>query len=84
MRKIKLIWDFRYPDPERFAEHHAKHLSEFILKKNYPLQITGSEKITPDHFIAYLVVNENDMPEIRDILKPHRAVVFQENSSEEK
>ena len=84
MRKIKLIWDFRYPDPEHFAVHHAKHLSEFMEKKNYPFKITGSEAINPYHFTAYLVVNEEDMIEFRDILKPHRAVVYQENSSEEK
>lgn len=53
-------------------------------KKNYPFNITGSEAINPDHFTAYLVVNEEDMIEFRDILKPHRAVVYQENSSEEK
>lgn len=79
MKKIKFIWDFRSRDVEHFAKHHAKHLSEFLEKENYELNITGVELINEHHAIAYMVVYENDMIKFRDALRPHRAVYYTEN-----
>ncbi len=77
-RKLKLIWDFRGPDAERIAEHHAIHLKEYLQKNAISPAITGIEAIAPNHHIAYLVVEEGLMPQVRDALKPHRGQVFEE------
>lgn len=76
MRKLKLIWDFRGPNAERTAEHHNIHLKDYISIKKLDVSITGVEKLTDMHFIAFMVVNENDMKPIRDVLKPHRGQVY--------
>ena len=76
-RKLKLIWDFRGPDAERTAQHHAIHLKEYLLNNDISPNITGSEAVASHHHIAYLVVEERLMPQVRDALKPHRGQVFQ-------
>ena len=76
MRQLKLIWDFRGPDALKIAEHHVIHLKEFIAIKNTQLNITGVEKLTDLHCIAFMVVNESEMKPIRDALKPHRGQVY--------
>ena len=76
MRQLKLIWDFRGPDALKIAEHHEIHLKEYIKLEKLELQITGFEPINNLHAIAYMVVNENQMKQIRDALKPHRGQVY--------
>jgi hypothetical protein len=39
---------------------------------------TGVEEVNEYHFYAYLVVNENEMKDMRDRLKPHRGQVYTE------
>ena len=75
-RKIKLIWDFRGPQAEVTARHHAYHLEEFTAAKALTLNLNGSEKISDMHCIAYMVVFESEMPEVRDALKPHRGQLY--------
>jgi len=77
-REIKLIWDFRGPDAEQTARHHEIHLKEFMNKNNltrFPL--TGAETINDMHSIAYWVIPESEIMNYRDILRPHRAQVYQ-------
>lgn len=76
MRKIKLIWDFRGQAATKTAEHHEIHLKEFLIKEDYPLQLTGFTEINDMHAIAFLVVEEKDMITFRDALKPHRGEVY--------
>lgn len=78
MRKLKLIWDFRGPDALKIAEHHEKHLKEFIVIQNTSLNITGFEQLNDMHSIAFMVVEENEMKPIRDALKPHRGQLYTE------
>lgn len=75
-RQIKLIWDFRGSTSAKTAEHHEIHLKEYLLARNYSLQITGFEIINEIHAVAYLVVEEKDMIQFRDELKPHRGEVY--------
>jgi hypothetical protein len=75
-RKLKLIWDFHGPDAERTARHHATHLEEYLLKNGYTSKISGAESLSDHHHIAYLVIEENQMPPVRDALKPHRGQVY--------
>lgn len=77
-RKIKLIWDFRGPGAARTAEHYEKHLAEFIIIEELKFDITGFQHITDMHSIAYLVVAEFEMKEVRDVLKPQRGQVYLE------
>ncbi|CAM4041691.1 hypothetical protein [Gillisia limnaea] len=76
-RQIKLIWDFRGPDSNKTAEHHEIHLKDFIKTEALDmLNITGVERISDIHSLAFWVVPESDMKKFRDILKPHRATVY--------
>ncbi|MEQ8323079.1 MAG: hypothetical protein RIC15_06710 [Vicingaceae bacterium] len=70
--KIKLIWDFRGQEAEHFARHHAIHLREYAEKNSLKFNETGSEELTPNHHIAFLVVHQDEMISVRDHLKPHR------------
>ena len=76
MRKLKLIWDFRGSYALKTAEHHELHLKDYIVIQKLDITITGVEKLTDMHTIAFLVVNESEMKPIRDALKPHRGQVY--------
>lgn len=71
-RQIKLIWDFRGPASAKTAEHHEIHLKEYIAIENLPIHLTGFEIINEMYAIAFMVVNDEQMIQLRDILKPHR------------
>ena len=75
-RKLKLIWDFRGPNAEKTAEHHEIHLRDFIKMNPQYDHKTGVEKIADFQFIAFMVVNEDEMKTIRDRLKPHRGQIY--------
>jgi len=76
MRKIKLIWDFRGPGAVKTAEHHEKHLKEYIAIQNLPLNITGFTVISEMYATAWMVVTDDIMIPVRDALRPHRGEVF--------
>lgn len=78
MKKLKLIWDFHGPDAQKTAEHHEIHLKQFIEREKLPLNITGVESISDMHTTAFLVVYEDGMIAVRDALKPHRGVWYEE------
>ena len=80
-RKIKLIWDFRGPTAKEIAIHHKRHLNDFIEVEKLSLNITGNKDLSSMHSIAYMVVEEVDMPGVRDALKPHRGEVYSEKQS---
>jgi hypothetical protein len=81
MRKLKLIWDFHGPDAVKIAEHHEKHLKEYIIIQKLDITITGVETLNELQSIAFLVVNEDQMKPIRDALKPHRGQVYMDSNS---
>ena len=76
MRKIKLIWDFRGEASAKTAEHHLIHLNEYLENEKIILEKTGFDVINEMHAIAYIVVEEKDMIQFRDVLKPHRGEVY--------
>nr|WP_315255438.1 hypothetical protein [uncultured Flavobacterium sp.] len=76
-RKIKLIWDFRGPASAKTAEHHEIHLKEYIAIEKLPINITGFQILDEMYAIAYMVVMEENMIQVRDTLKPHRGEVYQ-------
>lgn len=75
-RKIKLIWDFRGPTADKTAEHHEKHLKEYITIEKTNQNITGYQQVSELHSFAYMVVDESEMIATRDALKPHRGEVY--------
>lgn len=76
-RQIKLIWDFKGPDSRKIAEHHEIHLREFITNNGIKdHKITGVEELSEMHSLAYWVIPESSIPIYRDLLKPHRASVY--------
>lgn len=76
-RKLKLIWDFKGPDANITARHHAAHLKDFIKLNNLSLNIVRVEELSPAHSIAYLVVTDSEMPPVRNALKPHRGQIYE-------
>ncbi|MCK5443557.1 MAG: hypothetical protein KAJ23_16855 [Maribacter sp.] len=76
-RKIKLIWDFRGPTAQKIAEHHEIHLKEYMAFKGIGSNITGCQQINEMYSLAFMVVNEEDMIQVRDALKPHRGELYQ-------
>ncbi len=76
MRQIKLIWDFRGEVAAKTAEHHEKHLKEYILVEKFEINITGFEIINDLYAIAFMVVSDENMIQVRDALKPHRGEIF--------
>jgi len=77
-RKIKLIWDFRGPTSAKTAEHHEIHLKEYIAIEKLPLSITGFETQGEMQAIAFMVVTDDYMIQVRDALKPHRGELYLE------
>jgi hypothetical protein len=76
-RQIKLIWDFRGPASAKTAEHHEIHLKEYIVLEKFPINITGFEVKNELHSIAFMVVTDENMIQVRDALKPHRGEVYE-------
>lgn len=78
-RQIKLIWDFRGPASAKTAEHHEIHLKEYIAIEKLPIDITGFKIFDEMYAIAFMVVTEENMIQVRDALKPHRGEVYSES-----
>jgi hypothetical protein len=76
-RQIKLIWDFRGPASAKIAEHHEIHLKEYIAMEKLPLNITGFKIQSEMQAIAFMVVTDENMIQVRDALKPHRGEVYE-------
>lgn len=75
-KKIKLIWDFRGLAAEKTAEHHEKHLIDYIVAERLNLNITGIKLVNDMYSIAFLVVEEQELLKVRDALKPHRGELY--------
>jgi len=74
--RVKLIWDFHGPNAEPTAQHHAKHLTEYIEVEGLKNSFTGHEKMTPSHFTAFMVVEKSLMNTLRETLKPTRGQYY--------
>lgn len=76
--RVKLIWDFRGPNSKHIAEHHIKHLSEFVVAENLQNTILGQEELGPMYHTAFLVVEKHLMNTLRETLKPTRGQLYDE------
>lgn len=75
-KEIKLIWDFRGPASAKTAEHHEIHLKQYLVAEKLSPNITGFEILNEMYAIAFMVVTNETMIQVRDALKPHRGEVF--------
>jgi hypothetical protein len=73
-RAIKLIWDFRGHAAQGTAEHHARHLAEFSQRESLSIQKTGAAALAMLHWIAWMIVEEKDVPALRTALRPSRGL----------
>jgi hypothetical protein len=67
---------FPWPLPQKTAEHHEIHLKKYIVMEKLPLNITGFEIQGEMQAIAFMVVTDENMIQVRDALKPHRGEVY--------
>lgn len=70
--QIKLIWDLRSIDAKEVAEHHVKHVEEYITAKGLENTTAHCNEIFPHYYIAYVLTTKKNMIQLRDDLKPHR------------
>lgn len=66
----RLIWDFRGPEAQHFAKHHAKHLKEYINMEKLEDISCDIQELTPMRWIAYMQGEKQKMESIKSILKP--------------
>ncbi|MEC4004364.1 hypothetical protein OX283_006835 [Flavobacterium sp. SUN052] len=78
MQKIKLIWDFYGENSVKTAQHHEIHLKEYVKIERINLNISGYQELNQLHSIAFMVVEKENMIQVRDALKPHRGEVYSE------
>lgn len=71
-----MIWDFKGPAASKTAEHHEKHLKDYVSIEKTSLNITGHQHLNELHSLAFMVVSENEMIAVRDTLKPHRGELY--------
>ena len=74
-RKIKVLWDFRGPDALQIAEHHKLHLQEYADQQHLSLINIGVDQHSDFFTSAFITINEADLLQVRDQLKPQRAVL---------
>ncbi|TXH54680.1 MAG: hypothetical protein E6Q89_07760 [Bacteroidia bacterium] len=77
-QKIKLIWEYRGPEAQQIAEHYEHHLIEFIEEHKLLHKITGTERLSEMYSVAFMVVDESEIEKGRNILRPRKAVLYQE------
>lgn len=69
---IKLIWDFRGPSANKTAEHHQKHLKEYLFMEEISQSETGLQHLSEFHSISYVIVVSSILEKIKKDLKPQR------------
>lgn len=74
-RIIKFIWNYYGEPAAKTAEHHSIHLKEFAEGRHLSRQKTGFEQIKENHFIAFILLTEDEAIALKDILRPNRAII---------
>ena len=73
-----MIWDFRGPNSEMTAKHHAKHLQDFTNSEKMINVVCQTEKISEMHYVAFMVVAKEKVNDLRERLKPNRGQAYKE------
>lgn len=77
-QKVKLIWEYRGPEAQQIAEHYEHHLVEFMEEHSLMYRIAGTESLSEMYSVAFMVVDESEIEMVRNILRPRKAVLYQE------
>lgn len=72
-----MIWDFRGPNALNIAEHHEKHLKEYLTLNDLTVGFTGFEALSDVHAVAFMVVAATEVNALRATLKPHRGLIYE-------
>ncbi|MEL4307285.1 hypothetical protein [Joostella sp. CR20] len=81
MKLLKLIWDFKSDTALETAKHYEIHLKEFMAMHQIPYTTSGFEVIIEnEHAIAFVVVAQEHMLQVRDALKPQRGTYYNETT----
>ncbi len=72
-KQLKVIWDFRGPASQRTAEHFVIHLEEYLKGNTLKSHGHGSEIRSDMIAIAFLIIGTEDLEQVKNELKPHRA-----------
>lgn len=72
-KQLKVIWDFRGPASQRTAEHFVIHLEEYLKGNAVKSHGYGSEVRSDVLAIAFLIIGTEDLEQVKNELKPHRA-----------
>ncbi|MGD1845353.1 MAG: hypothetical protein ACFB10_08170 [Salibacteraceae bacterium] len=70
---IKLLWEFRGPGAHQTATHHEIHLKDFLKKQPLDPGTTGVEQVDEHYSVAFLIIQQPDLPLVKNSLRPHRA-----------
>lgn len=70
MKQHKLIWDFNGPDAKQFAEHHARHLGEFVQMRQLENVSCDIQELNPMRWVAYMQGEHDLMQSLKSTLKP--------------
>ena len=70
--RVKLIWDFRGPNASEIAAHHVVHLQEFANAEKLDNPLYGTQQVSAMHHLAYMVINQDMVDDLRKRLKPNR------------
>lgn len=71
---VKLYWDFRGPASAGTAEHFHLHLNEFFLSCTAQAIDSGWESSGEQHHVVFLLIRQEDLPLIKERLRPHRGI----------
>ncbi len=71
---VQLIWDFFGPHAERTAEHHHRHVRDFVQRESVPCVEAGSRREGEKHWIAWLTVAPGEVERLRQALRPQRGL----------
>ena len=75
--RVKMIWDFRGPNAGKIAKHHSIHLKEFATIEKLSDVLVGDEQLSEMHAIAFMVVDQKLVSDLRARLKPNRGQRYQ-------
>ena len=70
--KAKLIWDFRGPAAKQTAAHHLIQLNEYFEQSQLTAYEADTQMQSEMWHSAYVIVDMEDVSELREVLKPHR------------
>lgn len=78
-RTIKFIWDYYGEPAKKTAAHHSEHLMEFAEGRELKIKKTGFEELKENRAIAFILLEEKEALEFKDVLRPHRAEIEKGN-----